>query len=134
MTVETLGEPVMTSPTAPLVMTTEEEGDVMTWFRSLGTAPVEVMTRAKHYYFNCDEGNNHYVYEVDESRRETKRNGKPGRKKRSYVGVMSTARANCPAEAARWESRHTCHARHDTGGNGELVGTLAGHPVFMARE
>ena len=114
----------------------EMANEVMTWLNGLenGSVMTEKMARGKHFYFNCD-GRNHYVYEVDESRREIKRNGKPGRKKRAYLGVMSTARRQCQTEAERWERKHKCHDQsnngHDSGGSLEPVGTLAGHSVFV---
>jgi hypothetical protein len=129
--------PVMTVDMTPdvTVMTGSGIADVvMTWLEGLENGQQgDVMTRGKHFYFNCD-GRNHYVYEVDESRREIKKNGKPGRKKRTYVGVLSAARTKCPTEAARWEARHTCKGGHDTGGSFGPVGEIAGRPVFVGRE
>lgn len=111
--------------------------EVMTWLEGLKNGhDTEVMARGKHFYFNCD-GINHYVYEVDESRREVKKNGKLGRKKRAYVGAIAKARQICPTEAAQWEHRHTCHDQsesHDRGRSLEPVGKIAGHPVFVVRE
>jgi hypothetical protein len=121
----------MTDDVTDMTVMTGMPNEVMTWLEGLENGqPVEVMTRGKHFYFNCD-GKNHYVYEVDETRREVKKNGKLGRKKRTYVGVISAARVKCPAEAARWEAKHTCHDRR---GNLRPVGEIAGRPVFVGRE
>lgn len=113
--------------------------EVMSWLDELQKGVMtSVMTRGKHLYFQCD-GRNHYVYEVDETRREIKRNGKPGRKKRSYLGTFDACRASYPAESARWIGRHK-HGHdnpkhgHDTGGDRGFVGTLAGHPIYVAEE
>lgn len=111
--------------------------EVMTWLNGLKNGhDIEVMARGKHFYFNCD-GTNHYVYEVDESRHEVKKNGKLGRKKRAYVGTIANARPKCQTEAARWEEKHVCHDQresHDRGRGLDFVGEIARHPVFVVRE
>ena len=89
--------------------------EVMEWLDSLRHGrQTEVMARGKHYHFNCDKGK-HYVYEVDESRREQKKNGGHGRKKRVYIGVMASARNRCQTESTRWEVKHSCHDRERSG-------------------
>jgi len=71
------------------------------WFAEIshGNAQTFVMAEGKRYNFNCDR-TNHYVYEINGSKREPK----TGRKKRVYKGVMATARSLCHDQAERWES------------------------------
>ena len=74
--------------------------DFASWLNEIGHGNAEtfVMAEGKRYNFNCDRCN-HYVYEIDGSRREPK----TGRKKRSYKGVMATSKSLCHDQAERWE-------------------------------
>lgn len=95
-----------------------------------GNIETYVMAEGKRYNFNCDR-NNHYVYEIDGSSREPKTR----RKKRRYIGVIASARANCPAQSERWERViHPANCPDCTvGGNySRLAGAVAGFDAVMA--
>jgi hypothetical protein len=79
----------------------EVSQDFSSWLAEIshGNAQTFVMAEGKRYNFNCDRSN-HYVYEIDGGRRE----GKTGRKKRVYKGVMATAKSLCHDQAERWET------------------------------
>ena len=76
-------------------------GVITGWLDEIGhgNAQAYVMAEGKRYNYNCDR-KNHYVYEIDGSRREPK----TGRKKRVYKGVMAVARSLCHDQAERWEN------------------------------